>query len=432
MLLRSRTKLASCAKNASSSGAPPTTSTTVPRPALSPISSGKGLSFPASRWRMGASSSSSEYSARALRTNGAAEPQWMFCCGRMTYCTMMRAHCTRKSCTRLSAGRNFSICCDFLEAAACSRSFRAITITQLERKSGSAWSSITSSRFAAMAPLTLPHRRPQLARKLQHHQRVIDASVIAGNDVEVIEAEPITRPVLRLGHENDRFGFVTHGSEGNDSAAAQLSHSDLWLDISGLRRFDGPGIGFCFNYRLFARAPSESLVVVRDASDRIGRRPYQVSLAVAVEVYGVTAVTARQELRQADRAGGRSAQSERIEARFTREQQILLQLAAKEIRARRVLKRQGREDIENPEGAGNPAIQCLDTYGGDNDLFRHAIFARGACDDARVLLPEADPAVNTLRVDVGQTKFVPGPRRAWRRHGANDGGARLHLREKPA
>ena len=77
-----------------------------------------------------------------------------------------------------------------------------------------------------------------------------------------------------------------------------------------------------------------------------------------------------------------------------REQQELLQLAAKERGAARIIERQRRERVERPIAADVAPVERLDADDGDDDFRRHAKALLGAREIRRVRIPVRDAAVD--------------------------------------
>jgi hypothetical protein len=130
--------------------------------------------------------------------------------------------------------------------------------------------------------------------------------------------------------------------------------------------------------RRFACHPAKRLDIARDAADRVSRTAQQIDGAVAVVVHGVTAVARRHELRQPDRARIRTLDDERIDLRFARQQQQLLQLVAEVVLAANAVEGDRRERIDGAERARVAAIGSLDAEDSQDDFRRNAEFRFGA------------------------------------------------------
>ena len=111
----------------------------------------------------------------------------------------------------------------------------------------------------------------------------------------------------------------------------------------------------------------------RDAADCIARATTQVDATIAIEVNREAANTAGHELRQANRAGKRTAHTQLIEIVLTCKQQKIFQLAAKKFSPSGVVKGQHRECIDDSEIAGNAAINRLNTDDRDDDFLRYSV-----------------------------------------------------------
>ena len=123
----------------------------------------------------------------------------------------------------------------------------------------------------------------------------------------------------------------------------------------------------------------------------VGTRP-QVDAPVAVEVHRVPARAARHELRDADRAGIRALHRKDVEAVVARKQQVLLELAAEEARARRIVEGERGEGVDHAEATGVAAVVGLDADDGDHEFRRHAEIALGAPQAVRLARQKASPA----------------------------------------
>lgn len=125
-----------------------------------------------------------------------------------------------------------------------------------------------------------------------------------------------------------------------------------------------------------------------------------VARAIAIEIHRQTTIAVGHELRHAHRAGVGAGQAQRVEMIFTRHQQKLFKLGAKEGCAcgvvAGVMKGEGRKRIDDAITAGIRTIGSLDADDGDDDLGRDAIGFRGAQHRRFVGTPERRAIANAL------------------------------------
>ena len=110
-----------------------------------------------------------------------------------------------------------------------------------------------------------------------------------------------------------------------------------------------------------------------DTADHVRLAAPQVALAVLVEIDRILAVAAGDELRHAHGAGIGAAGGAGIDPLLAREQQEVLELAAEECRARRVLEGQRGERVQHRVATLVAAVIGLDAEDRGDDLRRHAV-----------------------------------------------------------
>jgi hypothetical protein len=114
------------------------------------------------------------------------------------------------------------------------------------------------------------------------------------------------------------------------------------------------------------------------------------------------------------------------------QQQKFLELAAKEIPARRPVERQRGERVEHAVAARVAAIAGFDADQRNDHRFRHAELAARPRQHTGIFVPVLHPAADAADIDEQRFEFVPGlagRRCADRLHHALAG---LHLREQGA
>ena len=152
------------------------------------------------------------------------------------------------------------------------------------------------------------------------------------------------------------------------------------------------------------------LQIIGDAADGVGEAAGEVLLAVAVQIHGVAAIAAGHELRNADGAGVRTLQSQGVDARVARVQQVVLQFAAEEFGARRVVEGERGERIDDAVAAGVAAVHRFHADDGDDDFFGHAIEGGGARERLALPLAEFDARLDALAREKQRAIGLPGLR----------------------
>src|SRR5690606_34999307 len=203
--------------------------------------------------------------------------------------------------------------------------------------------------------------------------RVLHAPVVAGNDSEVVVADPVFgAPALALEPE-DRRGQIDV-AVGRENVAEPAQLADGVLEIHRVRgRMARPrlaetdGIG-----DEAARAPAVRLEVVRDAREDVVPVAPQIPPSVAVAVDGIGAEARRDGLPRAHRARVRAELLEETEALVAAEEQERLELGREEARAGRIRERERGERIEHAIVAHAGAEIGLDAEDRDEHLRRDA------------------------------------------------------------
>ncbi len=173
---------------------------------------------------------------------------------------------------------------------------------------------------------------------------------------------------------------------------------------------------------------------IADAADGVCGAAGEIARSVTVVVHRETPVRARHELRDADRPRVRSLDAQGIDSRFAAEHQVVLQLAAEELRALRVIERERGERIDHPVGPDVAAISGLDADDAHDDFLGHAELARGAREGLGVAVPELHARLYALGVDEYRTVCLPGGERGFGGllHRLDDRGLKLRLAEDAA
>ena len=112
-------------------------------------------------------------------------------------------------------------------------------------------------------------------------------------------------------------------------------------------------------------------------------------------------------MRDADGAGERALDGERVEVVLAGEEQELLQFGAEEFGARRILERQRGQRLKHAEAAGIAAVFGFDADDGDDDFRRYAIERTGLDQLPLVFQPEAHAAVDAAVVQEARPVAFP-------------------------
>ena len=115
-----------------------------------------------------------------------------------------------------------------------------------------------------------------------------------------------------------------------------------------------------YRHQRIAAAPAILRQIVRDAADGVDRTAQQIGDIIAIEIYGIVAVAAGDELAITHGTGIGAEHGGRIEALFAHQQQVLLQLAAKKARAPRRVKGQSHQGIKDWVASLVLAVTALD------------------------------------------------------------------------
>jgi len=118
---------------------------------------------------------------------------------------------------------------------------------------------------------------------------------------------------------------------------------------------------------------------------------------------------------------------------FFRKEQELLQLAAEEFRAARIVESERRQRIEHPIAARIAAVIRFDADDRDDHFRRNAELVPGAVQRVAVLVPECDAGVDACGVEESRREFVPLGRGQHRpRHRRDHFRLMTRLGEQPA
>ncbi|MNE26487.1 hypothetical protein D3C80_1198560 [compost metagenome] len=150
-----------------------------------------------------------------------------------------------------------------------------------------------------------------------------------------------------------------------------------------------------------------ALEVAGNAADGIIRVVPDIDVAVAVEIHGIGAETARHELRQAHGTSIGALEREWVELFFAGQQQELAQLLAEEFGARRIVKTQGRQGVDHPVVTRVAAEEGLHTDDRDDHLGRHTVLALGPGQGLFMLAPEIHTTGNARVGDEHGTVLFP-------------------------
>src|SRR5215470_19207152 len=118
---------------------------------------------------------------------------------------------------------------------------------------------------------------------------------------------------------------------------------------------------------------------------------------------------------------------------LARQQQELLELAAEEFRATRIVESERGQRIEHAIRPGVPSVIRLDADDRHYDFRRNAEFVLGASKRCFVGTPEVDARFDPRRREKPGRELVPQRRdEHWTRNRFDDLGLVLHLREQAA
>ncbi|EXI80202.1 MAG: hypothetical protein AW12_02917 [Candidatus Accumulibacter sp. BA-94] len=243
---------------------------------------------------------------------------------------------------------------------------------------------------------------PQCLRQLEDRHRVEARAVVAGDDVEVVEAKPILGRCAGR-DEVDQGGRAVAVGHRRNPPRGEFADGQRRLDADGE---EGGGIaadrcrhGDRLHGDRLARLPPMLLQEAGNAADRVRIALPQVDAVIAVEIDGITPLAAGHELRDADGAGVGTLDAERADAVLAREEQELLEFAAEELRSRRVEERERCQRLEDAEAAHVLAVDRFDADDGDDHLGRHAMDRLGALQRRGMCLPERQSAREPLLID---------------------------------
>src|SRR5439155_24736428 len=114
------------------------------------------------------------------------------------------------------------------------------------------------------------------------------------------------------------------------------------------------------------------------------------------------------------------------------EEQELLQLAAEEFRAARIVESERRQSVEYPVAARIAPVIRLDADDRDDNFRRNTELVASAVQRAAVFMPEHDAGVDACRIEEPRREFIPFGRRDDRpRHRRDDFRLMARLREQP-
>src|SRR5437762_3104801 len=103
--------------------------------------------------------------------------------------------------------------------------------------------------------------------------------------------------------------------------------------------------------------------------------------------------------------------SERRDALFPREKQELLELAAEEFRAARIVESERRQRVEYPVAARIAPVIRFDADDRDDNFRGNTKLVAGAVQRAAVFMPEDDAGVDACRIEKPRREFIPFGRR---------------------
>src|SRR3569623_1038195 len=246
-----------------------------------------------------------------------------------------------------------------------------------------------------------------LMTQLKHRHRIQSAAIIPGDDVEVLHAEPIFRTSFVLIVNQYRRCLVGQGGRRHYASAAQFLPWPRRLHTIFQQGVDIHSVRRCRHSHGAAAIPAVFLEVIGDAANSVHRIVPEVAVAVAVEIDRIAAEAARDELRLAEGAGVGAFHVERIDALLAGQNQVLLELAAKEFGAGRVVEGQRRERIDDAIFALVSPVAGLDADDGGDDLGRHAVSSLGALQSVDMALPELCAAFDARALNEDRAVLVP-------------------------
>src|SRR6185436_36238 len=258
--------------------------------------------------------------------------------------------------------------------------------------------------------------RAQLLRQFVDRQRVIYAAVVPGNDVEVVQAEPVTQSGPGIHHEQRGDRSLVDRHRRQHPPLLELRYRELGLDADLQQNVDRAAVYFGRHGDRFSRAPAERFVVIGNAADCVRGTVDDVPFPVPVEVDRGVAVTAGQKLRYSHRARVRAPDPDRIEAGFTRQQQVLLELGPEQLGTRWKAEREYGERVEHPETSGIAPVERLHPDSRDDDFLGDSEFTARLLERGRMQTPEGNPVIDAHGFQVAAAELVPRTRSSGRGH----------------
>ncbi len=213
----------------------------------------------------------------------------------------------------------------------------------------------------------------------------------------------------------------------------------LRLTVGGrLRYAQAAGVHADLPHHGPAVFPAVLAQIIRHAANCIRLARAQIDLLVAVVAHRVLHDAARQELRNADRAGVGAEHGGRIDLRIARPHQVVFEILAegrltiRAIGGIRVVEGERGQRVEHTEVAHEAPVDRLHADDADDHFRRHAEFFIGALQRGLVGAPEAHAGVDAHRVEKARLIHAPvlDGRGGRRRHELDCGSRIAHAREQ--
>ena len=271
-----------------------------------------------------------------------------------------------------------------------------------------------------------------------HRHRVEARFVVAGDHVEIPEAQPVFgRRIRRDQIDHGRRLGNQFAAERADAAGQQPVGIEYRLDAGFDQRRNRAAVDQDALHHRFARLPAVVLQIGGDAADGVDRAVDQVDAAVVVEIDRITAPAAGQELRVAKRAGVGAAIARHVAVLVARQQEQLAQFAPEQFRARRIVERQRGQGADDREVAGVATVDRFDADDGGDHMRRHAVLLFGARQRRGMFGHESASFADAQRFHEAAAVALPGAHARFRRRADqfDHPGLRLHrfeLRQQPA
>ena len=155
------------------------------------------------------------------------------------------------------------------------------------------------------------------------------------------------------------------------------------------------------------RPPTMFSEIVGHAADGVGLVGPDVAQAVVVKVHRIVAVARGYELAVAHGTGIGALHRAHRAAFLARQEQELGQFVAEEVGPGRVVERQGREGVEHPMGAHDPAKAGFDADDGHDVFRRHRKALLGGAQRRLVFGPEGNALIDAAVLDEDAPVLVP-------------------------